>query len=127
MPGHAGFSWGFVLRHGTKQEERLVLRLPPPGVRWVGTADVLRQARIMRALANTAVPVPRVRWAGDDLEWFERPYMVVERLPGDTLRFRTSTGAPVDFDAATLRDMASQVTAALAALQQAAIDNANVF
>lgn len=118
MPGHAGFSWGFVLRHGLGQTERLVLRLPPPGVRWVGTADVLRQARIMRALADTPVPVPRVRWAGDDLEWFERPYMVVERLPGDTLRFRTATGAPVEFDAAALRDMARQVTAALAALHR---------
>lgn len=87
MPGHAGFSWGFTLRHATQgppADARLVLRLPPPGVRWVGTADVLRQARVMRALAGTGVPVPAVRWAGDDLRWFGCPYTVVERLPGDT-------------------------------------------
>ncbi len=115
MPGHAGFSWGFTLTHrgGT---ERLVLRLPPPGVRWVGTADIVRQARVMQALAGSAVPVPAVRWTGDELEWFERPYYVVEQLPGVTLWFRTPDGEPIAYDAGDLQSRAEQVTRALADL-----------
>lgn len=128
LPGHAGFSWGFTLTstaegHGDGRTapcpDRLVLRLPPPGVRWVGTADVLRQARVMRALAGTPVPVPPVRWAGDDLRWFGRPYVIVERLPGDTIRLMHLAGErPPDYDARTLHAVAEQVTAALAALHR---------
>jgi aminoglycoside phosphotransferase (APT) family kinase protein len=141
MPGHAGFSWGFTL-HTTSaspplssplggdiggpvgKSERglggggLVLRLPPPNVRWTGTADIVRQARIMQELADTPVPVAAVRWAGDDLEWFERPYSVVERLPGDTIRFITPEGVQVLYDATYLRSAAGQVTAALAKLHE---------
>ena len=39
MPGHAGFSFGFTAT--SKGESRsYVLRVPPPNVRRVGTADV---------------------------------------------------------------------------------------
>lgn len=122
MPGHAGFSWGFRLDaeiDGQRREERLIIRMPPPGVRWVGTADVLRQARVMQALRDTEVPVPAVRWAGDDLQWFGCPYTIVERLPGDTLRFSHSLmTAPIELDAGQLRDVAAQVTRALVALHR---------
>lgn len=122
LPGHAGFSWSFRLDFRESCHyvtEDLVLRLPPPGVRWVGTADVVRQARVMQALAGSGVPVPRVRWAGDDLQWFERPYSIVERLPGDTLRLMPAlTDTPTTLDAAALRLVAEQVTAALAALHR---------
>jgi aminoglycoside phosphotransferase (APT) family kinase protein len=87
-------------------------------VRWTGTADIVRQARVMRALADTPVPVPAVLWAGDDLEWFERPYSVVARLPGDTIRFRKTGGEPIPFEAAMLCDAARQVAATLAALHR---------
>ena len=120
LPGHAGLSWGFTLRYTSgarPMEEPLVLRLPPAGVRWVGTADVLRQARVMQALRDTPVPVPAVRWAGDDLRWFGRPYFIVERLPGDTLRL-ADRDRSITLDAAGLRRVAEQVTAALAALHR---------
>lgn len=122
LPGHAGFSWGFTVRHGAgsaPREEWLVLRLPPPGVRWVGTADVVRQARVMRALRDTPVPVPAVRWAGDDLQWFGRPYSVVERLPGETLWLTEALAPrPITFDAPFLHRVAEQAAAALAALHR---------
>ncbi len=120
LPGHAGFSWGFTLRHGGgANNERLVLRLPPPGVRWTGTADIVRQARVMQALRDTPVPVAAVRWAGDDLEWFGSPYSVVERLPGSTLwLIEALAPGPIAFEAPFLRVAAEHATAALAALHR---------
>ncbi|MDX1384857.1 MAG: phosphotransferase, partial [Thermoanaerobaculia bacterium] len=84
MPGHAGFAYGFSVTSGGRTE-RWFLRLPPPGVRWVGTADVLRQVAALAALAGTEVPHCEVRWSGDDLEWFGCPYFVVPRLEGDVV------------------------------------------
>ena len=86
LPGHAGLSYGFDLDHGTLgRRERLVLRLAPAGVRPVGTADVVRQARIMQSLADTAVPVPEIRWFGEDPRWFGRPYFIAVFVNGDKL------------------------------------------
>src|SRR5687768_9426496 len=48
-----------ALRDGTAQ--RLVLKIAPPGVEPVANRDVLRQARIMRLLAQiSTVPVPEI-------------------------------------------------------------------
>ncbi len=89
LPGHAGQSYGFELRaraaDGTVKQEHLVIRLAPAGVRPVGTADVARQARIMESLEGTAVPAPPVKWIGDDLTDFGRPWFVVSFVAGDKL------------------------------------------
>ncbi len=85
MPGHAGFSYGFSVRSRGRVESWF-LRLPPPNVQWIGTADVLRQVAVLRALEGGPVPHCSVRFAGDDLRWFGRPYFVVPRLEGDVLR-----------------------------------------
>jgi len=77
LPGHAGQSYGFEIETGQGagvKREHLVLRLAPEGVRPVGTADVVRQARIMKSLEGTAVPVPPVRWLDEDPAAFGRPY-----------------------------------------------------
>ena len=85
MPGHAGFSFGFTAT--SKGESRsYVLRVPPPNVRRVGTADVIRQARVVHALRDTDVPVVNVIWSGEDERWFGSPYFVVNKLEGDVLR-----------------------------------------
>ena len=77
MPGHAGFSYGFdVTSRGAA--ESWFLRLPPPNVNWRGTADVLRQVAALNALAGSQVPHCSVKWSGDDLQWFDRPYFVGE-------------------------------------------------
>ena len=88
LPGHAGQSYSFELETGvsaTAKCERLVLRLAPAGVRPVGTADVVRQARIMRSLEGTGVPVPPVRWLDNDPAAFGRPYFIVGFVHGDKL------------------------------------------
>lgn len=52
---------------GTRDGRRVVVKVAPPGVAPVAHRDVLRQARVIKALATTGVPVPEVLWedAGD--------------------------------------------------------------
>lgn len=117
MPGHAGFSYGFQVR-SRGCEEGLYLRLPPPGVRWKGTADVLRQATALRALDATEVPHCRVRWAGDDLQWFECPYFVVPLLEGGDVLGLGSGGWAADPSESTRWEMARQAMRALAGIHK---------
>ncbi|HEX5256042.1 MAG TPA: phosphotransferase family protein [Mycobacterium sp.] len=52
---------------GTRDGQRVVIKVAPPGVEPVAHRDVLRQARIIKALEKSSVPVPTVLWedAGD--------------------------------------------------------------
>jgi aminoglycoside phosphotransferase (APT) family kinase protein len=116
MPGHAGFAYGFTATSRGRSESWF-LRLPPPGVQWQGTADVLRQVEILNALDATDVPHCRVRWSGEDLEWFGRPYFVVPMLTGDVLRLGPGEwGAKLPME--RLRDMAGQAMRALAGVHR---------
>ena len=47
--GHSGFTYFVTIEDGDGPS-RYVLRLPPPGARIAGPADVIRQGRIMAAL-----------------------------------------------------------------------------
>ena len=118
MPGHAGFSYGFAVESRGRRE-RWFLRLPPPGAKWEGTADVLRQVAVLRALDGTAVPHCSVQWAGDDLRWFGQPYFVVPQLEGDVARLAAGEWA-AELPAATRYDMARQAMAALAEIHRLA-------
>jgi aminoglycoside phosphotransferase (APT) family kinase protein len=115
MPGHAGFSYGFVLDRTGAEPEPLVLRLPPPGARAVGPADVVLQARLLRALGRHGIPVPAVRWLGSDPRWFGRPFSVVERLEGASVRLEDPAAAP---PAAELAEVALGAAEALARLHR---------
>jgi aminoglycoside phosphotransferase (APT) family kinase protein len=88
LPGHAGQSYSFEFERragAAPKTEKMVLRVAPEGVRIAGPADVVRQARVMVSLAGTPVPVPPVRWFGDEPEWFGRPYFIAEFISGDKL------------------------------------------
>ena len=116
MPGHAGFAYGFDLESRGRRES-FFLRLPPPNVKWQGTADVLRQVQALRALDGSDVPHCPVRWSGDELDWFGRPYFVVPKLAGDVLRLGPGEwGAKLP--AEKLRDMARQAMRALAGIHR---------
>lgn len=84
LPGHAGFGYSFVLDRTTQGgvAGKLVLRVAPEGTRISGPADVERQARIMKSLADTEVPVPPILWHGDEAEFFGRPYFVAGFVDG---------------------------------------------
>lgn len=128
MPGHAGFAYGFAVTSrgtapGTTRTERWFLRLPAPGVRWKGTADMARQVTALRALEGSAVPHCRVRWAGgegedggseDDLRWFGRPYFVVDQLQGGNVVGMGGSGWVLELADTRRRLMAEQAMAALA-------------
>jgi aminoglycoside phosphotransferase (APT) family kinase protein len=45
---------------GQRRDQRVVVKVAPPGVAPVAHRDVLRQARIIRALGATPVPVPEI-------------------------------------------------------------------
>lgn len=116
MPGHAGFSFGFTVK-SAKDDESWFLRLPPPNVKWVGTADVLRQVSALNALEGHAVPHCAVKWSGDDLQWFGCPYFLVPKLEGDVIRLEED-GWAAKADPKTRNGMAQQAMHALAHIHE---------
>jgi aminoglycoside phosphotransferase (APT) family kinase protein len=80
--GHSGFTYfvDLALDGGT---ERYVMRLPPPGARIAGPADVLRQGRIMAALHAEGMPVPAVPVICADGSVLDgRPFILTEVVDG---------------------------------------------
>lgn len=65
----------------------VILRRPPMGPLPPKAHDVLREFRVMRALADSAVPVPHMLLACDDSAVIGAPFFLMEDLPGDALRF----------------------------------------
>ncbi|WP_202877389.1 phosphotransferase family protein [Haloglomus irregulare] len=66
-------------------DHELVLRRPPAGAHDEGAHDVLREARVMDAVAGE-VPVPAVAATCDDPELIGSEFVLLERLDGDVLR-----------------------------------------
>jgi aminoglycoside phosphotransferase (APT) family kinase protein len=114
-PGHAGFSY-FFDAHANGKTSRYWMRLPPPGVKLEGTADVLRQVCALSALDGTDVPHCPVVWSGDDPQWFGVPYFMVDRLDGDTLR---DPAWIAQFSKEQRREMGRQAMTALAGIHRA--------
>jgi aminoglycoside phosphotransferase (APT) family kinase protein len=83
LESHSGFTyWVQAEREG--QPAQAVLRLPPPGARPAGPADVVRQARIMQALRPTAVPVPEILACSAEPAVDGRPFVLMAKVPGET-------------------------------------------
>ncbi|MDX6688669.1 MAG: hypothetical protein QOG15_126 [Solirubrobacteraceae bacterium] len=78
--GHSNVT--YLVRRG---EDELVLRRPPRGPLPPSAHDVLREARLLRALAPTAARVPRVLAVGDDETIIGAPFYVTARVPGDVI------------------------------------------
>ncbi len=68
---------------GTRDGRQVVVKVAPPGVEPVAHRDVLRQARVIKALAGSGVPVPEVLWedAGDPPR--VPPLFVMAHVDGD--------------------------------------------
>ncbi len=71
---------------------RYVLRRPPTGKLLPRAHDVLREARIMTALARSAVPVPEVLATCDDVKVIGAPFFLMSYVAGSILRSSRDTG-----------------------------------
>ncbi len=80
---------------GTRDGQRVVIKVAPPGVAPVAHRDVLRQARIIKALETSGVPVPTVLWedAGDPPE--TPPLYVMTHVDGECVEPLFDDCAPV--------------------------------
>jgi aminoglycoside phosphotransferase (APT) family kinase protein len=85
--GHSGFTYWVEL-----DGRRGVLRLPPPGARIAGPADIPRQARIMGALHAEGLPVPAVIVASEGPVIDGRPYVLMEAVHGDRVEQAIDAG-----------------------------------
>jgi aminoglycoside phosphotransferase (APT) family kinase protein len=82
--GHSGFTYFVTIDDGTGPR-RFVLRLPPPGARIAGPADVVRQGRIMAALHAAGLPVPAIPVLTSDPVVDGRPFVLMEAVDGDRI------------------------------------------
>jgi aminoglycoside phosphotransferase (APT) family kinase protein len=78
--GHSNFT--FLVRRG---ETRVVLRRPPRPPLPPSAHDVLREARLLRALESTPVRVPRVLATGDEDAGLGVPFYVMEEVHGSVI------------------------------------------
>jgi aminoglycoside phosphotransferase (APT) family kinase protein len=86
--GHSGFTyWVELDGRGT------VLRLPPPGARIAGPADIPRQARIMAALHEQGLPVPAIVATSPNPVVDGRPFVLMEAIQGDRVEQAIDAGS----------------------------------
>jgi aminoglycoside phosphotransferase (APT) family kinase protein len=93
--GHSGFTY-FVDVDGDDGPSRYVLRLPPPGARIAGPADVVRQGRIMSALHDAGLPTPRIPAMSSEPVIDGRPYIVMEAVDGIRIEAAATQHKPID-------------------------------
>jgi aminoglycoside phosphotransferase (APT) family kinase protein len=79
--GHSGFTY-FVDVEDGDGPSRYVLRLPPPGARIAGPADVVRQGRIMSALHEADLPTPAIPAMSSEPVVDGRPFILMEAVAG---------------------------------------------
>jgi aminoglycoside phosphotransferase (APT) family kinase protein len=85
--GHSNVT---LLLRGAERE--LVLRRPPRPPWQPSAHDVLREAGIISALADTPVPVPRVLARSAGHEVIGAPFYIMERAEGDIVGSRVPSG-----------------------------------
>jgi aminoglycoside phosphotransferase (APT) family kinase protein len=111
--GHSGFTYFVTLDSG-----RYVLRLPPPNARIVGTADVMRQGRIMAALHAAGLPVPAVPIISSEPSVDGRPFILMESVDGERIEKAVQDQKPID--------IASSAVAVLHRLQALPVDQTGI-
>jgi aminoglycoside phosphotransferase (APT) family kinase protein len=113
--GASGLTYAATMTKGDRRP--VVIKVAPPGVPPVLNRDVLRQARLLRALGPTPVPVPEVLWedVGDPPE--VPPLFVMSHVVGVSLEplFDGDDGA-ADADVAVVAQRMANAARILAAL-----------
>ncbi len=70
----------------TFDDQSWALRRPPRGPLLPTAHDVMREFRVLNALQNTAVPVPRVFAGCDDTSYIGAPFFLMEYMRGKVIR-----------------------------------------
>ncbi|MDT5117362.1 MAG: hypothetical protein QOE30_3101 [Mycobacterium sp.] len=109
-----------VTRNGSQD---VVLRLRPKPPALLEPYDLARQFKILRALQDSAVRVPRALWLEDSGDVLGRPFFVMERVGGDVYEME----APADAAGETVARMCQSLAEQLATihsvdLQQSGLD-----
>jgi aminoglycoside phosphotransferase (APT) family kinase protein len=99
--GHSGFTY-FVDVEAADASHRYVLRIPPPGARIAGPADVVRQGRIMSALHAAGLPTPAIPAMSDDAVVDGRPFVLMETIDGTRIEDAGLWGVPHDLAASAV-------------------------
>lgn len=87
-------------------DRRLVLRKKPGGPILPGAHAIEREFRVLRALADTGVPVPRALYLEEDASILGTPFYVMERLEGRVFSDCTLPGMTKDERREIYLDMA---------------------
>ena len=93
--GHSGFTY-FVEIADEDGPPRYVLRLPPPGARIAGPADVVRQGRIMSALHDAGLPSPAIPLMSSDPVIDGRPFILMEAVDGTRIEKAATEHKAID-------------------------------
>src|ERR1700687_2947626 len=93
--GHSGFTY-FVTIESSDGSTRYVLRLPPPGARIAGPADVVRQGRIMAALHAAGIPGPAIPAMSSDPVVDGRPFILMEAVDGVRIEHAATEHKAID-------------------------------
>lgn len=68
---------------GEATTEKLVLRMEPQGIPLFSHYDLRPQFRIMKTLADSDVPVPRMRWFEEDRSLLGSPFYIMDQVSGE--------------------------------------------
>lgn len=104
----------------TTPSGQFVLRRKPPGPLLKGAHDVMREARIMQALAASAVPVPSILAVCEDADVIGTPFFIMEMVNGRIFWDAAFREVPIDERAAYF-DAMNTTMAKLHAVDPAAV------
>ncbi len=83
--GHSSLTYSAVLRRVGEDDRRIVLKVAPAGVAPTGNRDVLRQARVIRALAGApGVNVPEILFESEGEPPEVPPFFAMTYVEGDS-------------------------------------------
>jgi aminoglycoside phosphotransferase (APT) family kinase protein len=99
--GHSGFTY-FAVLEDDGATTRYVLRLPPPGARIAGPADVMRQGRIMAALNEAGLPTPTVPIISSEPIVDGRPFILMEAVDGKRIEQTSVEQKAIDIAASAV-------------------------
>jgi len=100
--GHSGFTYFVTIEDG-EAPSRYVLRLPPPGARIAGPADVIRQGHIMAALHAAGLPTPAIPVLASEAVVDGRPFVLMEAVEGTRIEKAAAEQRPLDISDSAVR------------------------